>query len=607
MAYSTQRAVSDGTLTDILLSIEYIDREDIQVLVDNAPATGWGWITDTLIRFSAPVPAGSEVLVQRSTALAGVLNVFTRGAIFDDPTMDENFRQLLYICQEAKEGAIVGEVFKDLNLHGFKLINVGPGTQPGDAINYQQYTEDSLGARNARDAALDAQAAAETAKAAAQSSQTLAQQWASNPENSVVSAGLYSSYHYSRKAAASEANALSYRDAASTSASNANTYMNTTLSYRNTAQAAANDAAASAQAADVSEANAASWAASVNLPSVSGNAGKMLQVNAGATGYQFIQPYTYYGIGTTGVWTTVDANTLVTPGQIVSCSGASTNIPVANQAGYLHVLGNADGTTQVGQEFTAYNTGDHWKRVRLNGTWGPWNKFATFAGMQANTNFWSGANTFKNGLIVANGLSDTPDVVWDDGTYQVYMDIAGSVFRTYQVRKSDNAVLGFPFEFNLANQSVNFFGAAPPRIQSQTKTPGAVNAVDFTIPSWAKKITISIQALKQTGAAHYQVQLNGITSGYFSRSTQYGDYTITPTDGFGWPNNSANNVMTGHMYILRGDLNYTFDLHSVLESGNYFQLGQGRLALTAAPSTLRFKCGSTGVFTAGSITVICEG
>lgn len=62
-----------------------------------------------------------------------------------------------------------------------------------------------------------------------------------------------------------------------------------------TASAAASAAAASQSAAATSAANAQAWAASVNLPSVTGQALKALRVNAGGTAYEL---YTVAGGGT---------------------------------------------------------------------------------------------------------------------------------------------------------------------------------------------------------------------------------------------------------------------------------------------------------------------
>ena len=201
MAYSTQRAESDGTLQDLGLEIEFIDRENVAVFIDDVlqePGVDFEWVDDTLIHFTNPVPDGSAVLLQRNTALADVLNIFTLGAVFDNPTMDENFKQLLFIAQEAREGSTLEEVFRNLNMHGFRIQNLGAGTEPADAVNRAQ---------------LDSVVAAATSAAsgyaiAAAGSADLAQKWADSPENVPVVPGRFSAMHWAIKAQAAATRTL---------------------------------------------------------------------------------------------------------------------------------------------------------------------------------------------------------------------------------------------------------------------------------------------------------------------------------------------------------------------------------------------------------------
>lgn len=163
MAFSTQRSVSDGTLQDLLLEIQYIDREDITVSIDDVLLTvdvDWSWTTDQQIHFTSVVPDGQEVLIRRRTQLDNVLNIYSLGAIFNSLTMDENFKQLLYVSQEAQEGATLTDVFNDVDMHGNVLINLGPGVNPGDSVNYDQFQDAQTGVGAARDQAVAAAAAA---------------------------------------------------------------------------------------------------------------------------------------------------------------------------------------------------------------------------------------------------------------------------------------------------------------------------------------------------------------------------------------------------------------------------------------------------------------
>lgn len=143
MAYSTQREVSDGTLALLTISIEYFERTEITVLFDGVvDAYPWAWVgsTDKKISFSPAVPLDVEVMVLRTSDLSEIRHSLSGGAAFTDATMDENFQQILRIAQEARENANIEDVYVDLNMHGYKITNLAAGTNPLDAVNFQQFS-----------------------------------------------------------------------------------------------------------------------------------------------------------------------------------------------------------------------------------------------------------------------------------------------------------------------------------------------------------------------------------------------------------------------------------------------------------------------------------
>lgn len=141
--YSTQRATSDGTLALLDISIDYFEREDITVLFDSvqqAVGTTWDWVgtNDKRIEFVPAVPAGVNVDVVRTSDLSEVRHLFAKGAAFLPETMDENFNHILQIAQEARERATLQDVFQNIDMHGFRLVNLAPGTTSGHAVEYSQ-------------------------------------------------------------------------------------------------------------------------------------------------------------------------------------------------------------------------------------------------------------------------------------------------------------------------------------------------------------------------------------------------------------------------------------------------------------------------------------
>lgn len=157
VSYSIQRAVSDGSLNRVAVSLAYLDKSDITVWVGDIqiPETGasqypWHWDGDDIV-FDSPIPNGIEVLVRRSTNRGAVQNVFSGRAEFSNKTMDENFTQMLYLAQEYSEGSGLRDVFSDINMHGYKITNTGFATEDDDVVTLKQYREDAEGAKKARD------------------------------------------------------------------------------------------------------------------------------------------------------------------------------------------------------------------------------------------------------------------------------------------------------------------------------------------------------------------------------------------------------------------------------------------------------------------------
>ena len=165
MAFSTQSAVSDGTLSSLNVSIQYIKQADISVFYDDVPAGvgTYAWAGDTpVINFTPTIPNGVEVRLTRSTQINQVINRFAAGAAFTNTSMDTDFKQMLLLAQEYSEGSGVTDAFADVDFHGFRPINIGEAVNPGDAVSLGQYQADALGAQVARD---EAEAAAASASA----------------------------------------------------------------------------------------------------------------------------------------------------------------------------------------------------------------------------------------------------------------------------------------------------------------------------------------------------------------------------------------------------------------------------------------------------------
>jgi hypothetical protein len=123
MAMSHQTALSDGTLKRFDITIDYFDRDEINVYIAGDYALGgtgqitdrWRWLgaTDRTILFDEPIPAGQYMTVKRHTRLVRPRHSFTGGAAFTAKALDDNFQQNIRIVQEAKEQLSYAEVAQE--------------------------------------------------------------------------------------------------------------------------------------------------------------------------------------------------------------------------------------------------------------------------------------------------------------------------------------------------------------------------------------------------------------------------------------------------------------------------------------------------------------
>lgn len=255
-----------GTNRDFEIPFEYLARKfvivtligtDRKELVLNVDYRFTQRTIITLTRVWGPEEGYNFIEIKRVTSATERLVDFSDGSILRASDLNTATVQALHIAEEGRDIAtdtIGVDNNGQLDARGRQIKNLADGVDDGDAISMRQiraYDTSALNSRNAakvsetnaktsetnaassRTAAAASAAAALVSQNAAKASETASagsatasaasatnsQKWAAQAEDVVVSNGLYSSFHYSRKSAASAAASAA---SASTSLTQAN-------------------------------------------------------------------------------------------------------------------------------------------------------------------------------------------------------------------------------------------------------------------------------------------------------------------------------------------------------------------------------------------------
>ncbi|ARM69656.1 tail fiber protein [Pseudomonas phage KNP] len=276
----------DGTKKDFTIPFEYLARKFVVVTLIGATRrelilnTEYRFTTNTTITTNkawGPADNFDLIEIRRLTSATERLVDFADGSILRAYDLNISQVQSLHIAEEARDltaDTIGVNNDGDLDARARKIVNLADGVNDGDAVNLRQQKQWAGSALNSANASAASAAASESSRQAslaqaqasaasaaasltysqnsqqsavnsftsesnslnyAQASQAardLSQAWSSKAEDSVVSGSLYSSYHYSRKSAAS---ATASQTSATNSANSAS--FSTTEANRATTQA----------------------------------------------------------------------------------------------------------------------------------------------------------------------------------------------------------------------------------------------------------------------------------------------------------------------------------------------------------------------------------
>ena len=161
------------------------------------------------------------------------------------------------------------------------------------------------------------------------------------------------------------------------------------------------------------------------------------------------------------------------------------------------------------------------------------------------------------------------------------------------------------------------FGSLPTSYQTQLSTSVATtsgSAVDFTIPSWAQRITVMTLDTSVATSANQFVQIGSggtpATSGYlwYGAYAGAGQAGINSTTSFSAAGNSTGNLENTKWVIQKftGNTWSAFLVGGIRSSSNYYGVAAaGHIALSGTLDIVRF--GTSTSFDNGSVNIFVEG
>lgn len=148
MSYTYTTSVGDGVTRSFPFSLAgqdkgYISPSNIVVFVAGVSVTNYQIrpASPNVVEFTSPPALGAEVLIRRVMPKSTPYADFSRGNPFSQETLNNTNLQMLYLLQEIYDGYLPeGFYFRvDIDMRGQKIVNLGAGTESGDAVNYDQW------------------------------------------------------------------------------------------------------------------------------------------------------------------------------------------------------------------------------------------------------------------------------------------------------------------------------------------------------------------------------------------------------------------------------------------------------------------------------------
>jgi hypothetical protein len=98
--YVPSIAIGNGTETDFLFTFPYLARKHVKATLNGDQTTAFTFLSSNVLRFAAPIPAGTTVLITRETPIDVLSAEIQAGGPLPVTGLNSNFLQNLYVVQE---------------------------------------------------------------------------------------------------------------------------------------------------------------------------------------------------------------------------------------------------------------------------------------------------------------------------------------------------------------------------------------------------------------------------------------------------------------------------------------------------------------------------
>jgi hypothetical protein len=156
------------------------------------------------------------------------------------------------------------------------------------------------------------------------------------------------------------------------------------------------------------------------------------------------------------------------------------------------------------------------------------------------------------------------------------------------------------------------YGPVMQYLQTAAINTTAGTNVDYTtVPSWAKKVTVSFNGVSTNGVNFLLAEIGNATpetTGYLSAGTNF-TASSSSVAGFIIESSAAANLVSGQMVLVQVSANVWIESHTLsYPIGTLFFVGAGSKTTAAAVTVVRLTTvGGTDTFDAGSYTITFEG